>query len=62
MTTKAVQVTSVIMEDPSRQPNDPIRIGISSCLLGEEVRFDGGHKHDRYLTGTLNLLEKQNRL
>jgi len=21
-----------------------IRIGISSCLLGEEVRFDGGHK------------------
>ncbi|MCA9144014.1 MAG: DUF523 and DUF1722 domain-containing protein [Planctomycetales bacterium] len=42
------------MKDPSRQPNDPIRIGISSCLLGEEVRFDGGHKHDRYLTGTLS--------
>lgn len=31
----------------------PIRIGISACLLGEKVRFDGGHKHDRYLTGTL---------
>ncbi len=30
-----------------------IRIGISSCLLGEKVRFDGGHKHDRYITGTL---------
>ncbi len=30
-----------------------IRIGISSCLLGNEVRFDGGHKHDRYITGTL---------
>jgi uncharacterized protein YbgA (DUF1722 family)/uncharacterized protein YbbK (DUF523 family) len=30
-----------------------IRIGISSCLLGEEVRFDGGHKQDRYLTATL---------
>jgi uncharacterized protein YbgA (DUF1722 family)/uncharacterized protein YbbK (DUF523 family) len=28
----------------------PIRIGISSCLLGEEVRFDGGHKRDRFLT------------
>lgn len=28
-------------------------IGISSCLLGNEVRFDGGHKHDRYITGTL---------
>ena len=31
----------------------PIRIGISTCLLGEKVRFDGGHKHDRYLTHTL---------
>ncbi|PLX92258.1 MAG: DUF1722 domain-containing protein [Desulfuromonas sp.] len=30
-----------------------IRLGVSSCLLGEPVRFDGGHKHDRYLTGTL---------
>jgi uncharacterized protein YbbK (DUF523 family) len=24
----------------------PLRIGISSCLLGDEVRFDGGHKRD----------------
>lgn len=30
-----------------------IRIGISSCLLGQEVRFDGGHKRDRFLTDTL---------
>jgi uncharacterized protein YbgA (DUF1722 family)/uncharacterized protein YbbK (DUF523 family) len=30
-----------------------IRIGISSCLLGQPVRFDGGHKRDRYLTDTL---------
>ena len=30
-----------------------IRLGISSCLLGEKVRFDGGHKHDRYITDTL---------
>jgi uncharacterized protein YbgA (DUF1722 family)/uncharacterized protein YbbK (DUF523 family) len=30
-----------------------IKIGVSSCLLGEKVRFDGGHKHDRYITGTL---------
>ena len=30
-----------------------LRLGVSSCLLGEEVRFDGGHKLDRYLTGTL---------
>ncbi len=32
---------------------EKIRLGISSCLLGEKVRFDGSHKHDRYLTGTL---------
>jgi uncharacterized protein YbgA (DUF1722 family)/uncharacterized protein YbbK (DUF523 family) len=31
-----------------------IRIGISSCLLGQEVRFDGGHKRDAYINGTLN--------
>lgn len=33
--------------------NSMIRIGVSSCLLGNKVRFDGGHKHDRYITGTL---------
>jgi uncharacterized protein YbgA (DUF1722 family)/uncharacterized protein YbbK (DUF523 family) len=33
--------------------NEKIRIGISECLLGHEVRYDGGHKHDRFLTGTL---------
>jgi uncharacterized protein YbgA (DUF1722 family)/uncharacterized protein YbbK (DUF523 family) len=31
----------------------PIRIGISACLLGEKVRYDGSHKEDRYLTHTL---------
>jgi len=30
-----------------------ISIGVSSCLLGEKVRYDGGHKHDRYITDTL---------
>ena len=29
---------------------ETIRVGISACLLGEEVRFDGGHKRDRFLT------------
>ncbi len=32
---------------------EKIPIGISSCLLGNPVRYDGGHKHDRYITGTL---------
>src|SRR5271156_6345001 len=27
----------------------PIRIGISACLLGQEVRFDGGHKRSDFL-------------
>ncbi|MCX7770735.1 MAG: DUF523 and DUF1722 domain-containing protein [Proteobacteria bacterium] len=30
-----------------------IKIGISSCLLGEKVRYDGGHKLDHYLKETL---------
>ncbi len=33
---------------------DKIQVGISSCLLGQEVRFDGGHKHNSYVTGTLS--------
>lgn len=32
---------------------DQIRIGISMCLLGENVRYDGGHKLDRFLRDTL---------
>jgi len=38
-----------------RTADEPIRIGTSACLLGRNVRFDGGHKHDRYLTDTLGL-------
>lgn len=30
-----------------------IRVGISACLLGEEVRYNGGHKLDRYVRDTL---------
>jgi uncharacterized protein YbgA (DUF1722 family)/uncharacterized protein YbbK (DUF523 family) len=30
-----------------------IRLGISACLVGQRVRYDGGHQHDRYLTDTL---------
>jgi uncharacterized protein YbgA (DUF1722 family)/uncharacterized protein YbbK (DUF523 family) len=32
----------------------PLRLGVSSCLLGKEVRFDGGHKRDRFLTDLLD--------
>ena len=30
-----------------------IRLGVSACLLGREVRYDGGHKRDQFLTDTL---------
>lgn len=32
---------------------EKIKIGISRCLLGEKVRYDSGHKHDRFITNTL---------
>jgi uncharacterized protein YbgA (DUF1722 family)/uncharacterized protein YbbK (DUF523 family) len=32
---------------------EKINLGISTCLLGENVRYDGGHKLDRFLTDTL---------
>jgi uncharacterized protein YbgA (DUF1722 family)/uncharacterized protein YbbK (DUF523 family) len=33
--------------------SDTIKIGVSSCLLGERVRYDGGHKHNDYITDIL---------
>ena len=30
-----------------------IRVGVSSCLMGREVRFDGGHKRSRFVTDEL---------
>lgn len=32
---------------------EKIRLGISACLLGESVRYDGGHALDRFLRDTL---------
>jgi uncharacterized protein YbgA (DUF1722 family)/uncharacterized protein YbbK (DUF523 family) len=50
-------MTTATMAEPGwrrwHDDSEPIRLGISSCLLGENVRYDGGHKHDRYLTGVL---------
>jgi len=36
-----------------QQSADPLRIGVSSCLLGSAVRYDGGHKRDRELLALL---------
>ncbi|MCC6763139.1 MAG: DUF1722 domain-containing protein [Deltaproteobacteria bacterium] len=41
------------MSSGSPPDNDRLRLGVSTCLLGEQVRFDGGHKHDRFLTDVL---------
>ncbi len=32
---------------------EKIRLGVSACLLGDEVRYDGGHKRDAFLVDTL---------
>ena len=40
-------------EEAAPAPSGRIKVGISACLLGENVRFDGGHKHDAYITKTL---------
>lgn len=34
--------------------SNKIRIGVSACLLGEKVRFDAGHKNQKFLTETLS--------
>jgi uncharacterized protein YbgA (DUF1722 family)/uncharacterized protein YbbK (DUF523 family) len=38
---------------PARPAREEIRIGISSCLLGQHVRYDGGHKRDAFLVDEL---------
>ena len=38
---------------PTEGESLPIRLGVSSCLLGRPVRYDGGHKRDRFLTDVL---------
>jgi uncharacterized protein YbbK (DUF523 family) len=42
--------SSDVLDDAGRRP---IRVGISACLMGDDVRFDGGHKRDAFLTETL---------
>jgi len=41
---------------PPSPPAVPIAVGVSSCLLGERVRYDGGHKLHRAVTDTLGRL------
>jgi uncharacterized protein YbgA (DUF1722 family)/uncharacterized protein YbbK (DUF523 family) len=41
------------VSDPDSTRVERPRVGISACLLGDEVRFDGGHKRDPFLTDVL---------
>lgn len=41
------------MTAASASGGPPARLGVSSCLLGERVRYDGGHKKDDFLTELL---------
>ncbi len=41
------------MADEIQASSEEVLIGISSCLLGENVRFDGGHKLDSFLANTV---------
>ncbi len=38
---------------PDQLPDHKPRLGISQCLLGDTVRYDGGHKRDAFLTDVL---------
>lgn len=47
-----VQNRDLQMQKTTDKEVPRIRIAISKCLLGENVRYDGTHKHQRFLTET----------
>lgn len=40
-------------EQAEERSDQNIRLGISACLMGQNVRYNGGHAHDPFLTQTL---------
>lgn len=53
----SVERSAAGLRDPTRETRDAAaarpRVGVSSCLLGEPVRYDGGHRRDRWLVAAL---------
>ncbi len=43
-----------MLRDRWKDEQGKITVGISSCLLGEEVRYDGGHKYNQIIVDTLS--------
>ncbi len=41
---------------PRASEADRVRVGVSACLLGQAVRYDGGHKRQPRLTAVLGAL------
>ncbi len=39
---------------PLKREFPRLKIGISSCLLGQPVRYNGGHKQDRFIANSLS--------
>lgn len=46
-------VADAVATTATTDETDEIQIGISACILGQEVRYNGGHKLDRFLRDTL---------
>jgi uncharacterized protein YbgA (DUF1722 family)/uncharacterized protein YbbK (DUF523 family) len=46
-------VGSTVRDDNVSATDRPIRIGVSACLIGQAVRFDGGHKRNEFIIETL---------
>ncbi len=54
MTARATPTHSPMLpEETPHASGLPVRLGISRCLLGEPVRYDGGHKRDQFLADVL---------
>jgi uncharacterized protein YbbK (DUF523 family) len=41
------------IERPARAPAGKPRVGVSACLLGVRVRYDGGHRREQWLVDVL---------
>jgi uncharacterized protein YbgA (DUF1722 family)/uncharacterized protein YbbK (DUF523 family) len=50
---KLVHKSSQVFNQEDSSMDRRIKIGVSACLLGKEVRYNGGHSHDRYITNVL---------
>lgn len=41
------------MKQSTANFTEPLKLGISACLLGQKVRYDGGHRLDPFIVNTL---------